>query len=72
MLFNFHKRCDREIERLERLLDYEQRLCQSRLEEIAMLQAKPHVPVATDKAANVYYMDDARLLEMQENGDAPT
>lgn len=66
-----HKRCDREIERLEHLLDYEQRLCESLREEIATLQAKPYVPVGTSPA-NVFYMDDARLLEMQENGNAPT
>jgi hypothetical protein len=72
MMFNFHKRCDREIYRLERLLDYETRKNEALQEQVALLQSKPHVPVATDRGANVFYMDDARLLEMQENGDAPT
>jgi hypothetical protein len=67
----FHKRCDREIERLEHLLDYEQRLCQSLRGEIATLQAKPYIPVGSEPA-NVYYMDDHRLLEMEADGDVPT
>lgn len=69
--FNFHKRCDREIDRLERLLDYETRKNEALTEQIAVLMDKPVVPVGT-RPANVFYMDDARLLEMQENGDAPT
>lgn len=67
----FHRRCDREIHRLERLLDYETRKNEALEERIAALQDKPFVPVGT-RPANVYYIDDARLLEMQEEGNAPT
>jgi hypothetical protein len=69
--FKFHKRCDREIGRLERLLEYETRKNQALQEQIAVMQEKPFIPVES-RPANVFYMDDARLLEMQENGDAPT
>jgi hypothetical protein len=71
-MFNFHKRCDREIHRLERLLDYETRKNEALQEQVAVLQSKPYVPVATEGPANVFYMDDHRLLELEAEGDAPT
>jgi hypothetical protein len=68
----FHKRCDREIKRLESLLDYERERNQALEEKVAILQEKPFVPVGSNRPANVYYMDDARLAEMESNGDVPT
>lgn len=70
-MFSFHRRCDREIARLERILDYQTALIESQREEIALLHEKPVVPVGTSPA-NVFYMDDHRLMEMEAEGDVPT
>lgn len=70
-MFNFHRRCDREIARLERLLEFETRKNIALQEQILTLADKPVVPVGAS-AANVYYMDDHRLMEMEADGDVPT
>jgi len=67
----FHRRCDRRIEHLERLLDEERQLSRSLQEQVLTLAEKPIVPVGS-RPANVYYMDDQRLMEMEADGNVPT
>lgn len=68
----FHKRCDAEIE----FLREELRASRDRIEhlenEVLVSVNRPGLPVGKPKPGNVYYMDDARLVELEENGDAPT
>lgn len=67
----FHRRCDKRIAYLERLLDEERKKNESLQVQVLTLADKPIVPVGA-RPANVYYMDDARLVEMEVDGDVPT
>lgn len=53
------------------MLDEEREKNQSLQEQVLTLADKPVVPVGT-RPANVFYMDDARLLEMEADGEIPT
>jgi hypothetical protein len=67
----FHKRCDRLIAHLEEqneaLRQMNEALVQSLADEKGVV-----VPTFTERQGEVYYMDDARELELQENGETPT
>ena len=67
----FHRRCDKRIAHLERLLDEERVLNKLLQEQVLTIQDKPVIPVGS-RPANVFYMDEARLLEMEADGDVPT
>lgn len=67
----FHSRCDKRIQHLERLLDEERKRNQQLQEQMLTLADKPIIPVGS-RPANVFYMDEARLLEMEADGDVPT
>lgn len=67
----FHKHCKSEIEFLRGELMKERERNRILQEQILVMADKPVIPVGPSPA-NVYYMDDARLLEMQEEGNVPT
>lgn len=41
-------------------------------EQILLMAEKPIVPVEARGPAKVYYMDDQRLLELEDEGRGPT
>jgi hypothetical protein len=67
----FHRRCKDEIAHLRRLLDEANEQNRLLQEQVLTMSDKPVVPVGT-RAANVFYMDDARLLELEADGVSPT
>jgi hypothetical protein len=67
----FHRRCDKRIDHLERLLDEEREKNKNLQEQMLTLADKPVIPVGA-RPANVFYMDEARLMEMEADGDIPT
>jgi hypothetical protein len=61
------------ISHLSRLLDEERTRNRELQEQILVLCEKPNiVPVGSNRPAKVIYMDDHRLLEMEEEGNGPT
>lgn len=68
----FHKRCNEEITFLRKQLEASEHKNEKLQEQVLILSEKPVVPVSSNTPANVYYMDDVRLLEMEDTGDVPT
>lgn len=60
------------IHHLERLLDEERTRNRELQEQVLLMAEKPIVPVEARGPAKVYYMDDTRLLELEEEGHGPT
>ena len=66
-----HRRCDRMIELLESEVEF------LRVENSQLKQALAHtkgvsLPAQEEKQGDVYYMDDARMMELEDNGTSPT
>lgn len=72
MVFKPHERCDDQIHYLRSKLDEATERIHELENEILVEQNRPTMTVGPPRVAQVYYMDDARLVELEEGGDAPT
>ena len=64
---------EKEVQYLRRLLEEERERNRELQDQILIMADKPTiVPVGTGQPAKVVYMDDHRLLELEEEGHGPT
>lgn len=68
----FHRRCDEEIRYLREKLDQAEEKITLLENQILFETERPTMTVGPTKMATVHYMDDARVLELEDRGDAPT
>lgn len=68
----FHKRCESEILYLRERLDEAHGRIEELENQILVEQKRPTMAVGPAKMATVHYMDDARVMELEEGGHAPT
>lgn len=60
------------IERLERMLDEANEKNERLQQQLVLLVDKPTVLPIRGKPAEVTFMDDERIVELEESGNAPT